>query len=212
MANAHSHAFHRALRGRVNGGGGNFWSWREQMYAAARAAQPRHVLRARAGRLRRDGAGRHHRRGGVPLRPPPAGRQAVPRPQRHGSRRAPGGRRGRHPAHAARHVLPRGRPQRRRPRRAAPGPAALQRRHRRGVGRAHVATRHRETDRVRLGAAIHSVRAVAREDLPKVVEAAGSCRCTSTSPSSTARTSRARCSTAHARPSCSTRPGRSGAT
>ena len=35
MANAHSHAFHRALRGRVNGGGGNFWSWREQMYAAA---------------------------------------------------------------------------------------------------------------------------------------------------------------------------------
>ena len=40
------------------------------------AAQPRHVLRAGAGRLRRDGAGRHHRRGGVPLRPPPSGRAA----------------------------------------------------------------------------------------------------------------------------------------
>ena len=30
-----------------------------------------------------------------------------------------------------------------------------------------------ESERVRLGAAIHSVRAVRREDLPKVVEAAG---------------------------------------
>ena len=40
MANAHSHAFHRALRGRVNGGGGNFWSWREQMYAAAEQLNP----------------------------------------------------------------------------------------------------------------------------------------------------------------------------
>ena len=40
LANAHSHAFHRALRGRVNGGGGNFWSWREQMYAAAEQLNP----------------------------------------------------------------------------------------------------------------------------------------------------------------------------
>jgi formiminoglutamate deiminase len=36
-----------------------------------------------------------------------------------------------------------------------------------------MAGRRHETDRVRLGAAIHSVRAVRREDLPKVVEAAG---------------------------------------
>ncbi|BEP15768.1 formimidoylglutamate deiminase [Acidothermaceae bacterium B102] len=35
MANAHSHAFHRALRGRTQRGGGTFWTWREQMYAVA---------------------------------------------------------------------------------------------------------------------------------------------------------------------------------
>src|SRR5512139_3135933 len=40
MANTHSHAFHRALRGRANGAGGNFWSWREQMYAVAAQLNP----------------------------------------------------------------------------------------------------------------------------------------------------------------------------
>lgn len=35
MANAHSHAFQRALRGRVQRGGGSFWTWREDMYALA---------------------------------------------------------------------------------------------------------------------------------------------------------------------------------
>lgn len=42
--NAHSHAFHRILRGRthqgVDGGAGNFWTWREQMYAAAAGLTP----------------------------------------------------------------------------------------------------------------------------------------------------------------------------
>ncbi|MEU4676179.1 formimidoylglutamate deiminase [Micromonospora sp. NPDC023737] len=33
LANAHSHAFHRALRGRTQGGRGDFWTWRDQMYA-----------------------------------------------------------------------------------------------------------------------------------------------------------------------------------
>ena len=28
FANAHSHAFHRALRGRTHGGAGSFWTWR----------------------------------------------------------------------------------------------------------------------------------------------------------------------------------------
>ncbi|MGZ4750786.1 MAG: hypothetical protein ACXVYU_06890 [Oryzihumus sp.] len=28
LANAHSHAFHRALRGRTHAGGGTFWTWR----------------------------------------------------------------------------------------------------------------------------------------------------------------------------------------
>ncbi len=38
LANAHSHAFQRALRGRTQSGqGGSFWTWREQMYAVARA-------------------------------------------------------------------------------------------------------------------------------------------------------------------------------
>ncbi len=35
FANAHSHAFHRALRGRTHADGGSFWTWREQMYALA---------------------------------------------------------------------------------------------------------------------------------------------------------------------------------
>lgn len=34
-ANAHSHAFHRALRGRTHGQGGTFWTWRQLMYRAA---------------------------------------------------------------------------------------------------------------------------------------------------------------------------------
>ncbi|MCU1399403.1 MAG: formimidoylglutamate deiminase [Acidimicrobiales bacterium] len=40
FANAHSHAFHRALRGRTHGGPGDFWSWREQMYAVASRLTP----------------------------------------------------------------------------------------------------------------------------------------------------------------------------
>jgi formiminoglutamate deiminase len=40
LANAHSHAFHRALRGRTQSGRGNFWTWREQMYAIAARLDP----------------------------------------------------------------------------------------------------------------------------------------------------------------------------
>lgn len=41
LANAHSHAFHRALRGLTQAPtGGSFWSWREQMYAVAARLQP----------------------------------------------------------------------------------------------------------------------------------------------------------------------------
>lgn len=39
-ANAHSHLFHRALRGRTHGGGGDFWRWREAMYAQAARLDP----------------------------------------------------------------------------------------------------------------------------------------------------------------------------
>ncbi len=40
LANAHSHAFHRALRGRTHRGGGTFWTWREDMYAKAGELDP----------------------------------------------------------------------------------------------------------------------------------------------------------------------------
>jgi formiminoglutamate deiminase len=40
LANAHSHAFHRALRGRTHADGGNFWTWRDLMYAVTRHLDP----------------------------------------------------------------------------------------------------------------------------------------------------------------------------
>ncbi|MFD5595709.1 formimidoylglutamate deiminase [Streptomyces griseorubiginosus] len=40
LANAHSHAFHRALRGTVQVGSGTFWTWREVMYAVADRLTP----------------------------------------------------------------------------------------------------------------------------------------------------------------------------
>ncbi|WP_037910359.1 formimidoylglutamate deiminase [Actinacidiphila yeochonensis] len=40
LANAHSHAFHRALRGTAQTGGGTFWTWREAMYGAAHRLDP----------------------------------------------------------------------------------------------------------------------------------------------------------------------------
>ena len=40
FANAHSHAFHRALRGRTHDRGGTFWTWRERMYAVAQRLDP----------------------------------------------------------------------------------------------------------------------------------------------------------------------------
>ncbi|MET9379960.1 formimidoylglutamate deiminase [Streptomyces sp. NPDC002928] len=40
LANAHSHAFHRALRGTVQVGSGTFWTWREFMYAFADQLTP----------------------------------------------------------------------------------------------------------------------------------------------------------------------------
>jgi formiminoglutamate deiminase len=56
LANAHSHAFHRALRGGAGGAGGTgavggdtFWTWRELMYAVAERLDPdRYFTLARA--------------------------------------------------------------------------------------------------------------------------------------------------------------------
>ncbi|HET8617160.1 MAG TPA: formimidoylglutamate deiminase [Actinomycetales bacterium] len=40
FANAHSHAFHRALRGRTHDEDGTFWTWRKRMYAVACRLDP----------------------------------------------------------------------------------------------------------------------------------------------------------------------------
>jgi formiminoglutamate deiminase len=40
MANAHSHAFQRALRGRTQAERGDFWTWRRRMYEVAESIEP----------------------------------------------------------------------------------------------------------------------------------------------------------------------------
>ncbi|NKQ57642.1 formimidoylglutamate deiminase [Amycolatopsis sp. K13G38] len=40
FANCHSHAFHRALRGRTHRDRGTFWTWRERMYALSERLDP----------------------------------------------------------------------------------------------------------------------------------------------------------------------------
>lgn len=40
FANTHSHAFHRALRGRTHDGLGTFWTWRDRMYEVAGRLDP----------------------------------------------------------------------------------------------------------------------------------------------------------------------------
>jgi formiminoglutamate deiminase len=44
LANAHSHAFQRLFRGRTEVCAGTFWTWREQMYEAAAALDPEGYL------------------------------------------------------------------------------------------------------------------------------------------------------------------------
>ena len=45
LANVHSHAFHRALRGRTHGGSGTFWTWRDLMYGVAANLDPDNYYR-----------------------------------------------------------------------------------------------------------------------------------------------------------------------
>lgn len=40
FANCHSHAFHRGLRGQTHADGGTFWTWRERMYELAARLDP----------------------------------------------------------------------------------------------------------------------------------------------------------------------------
>ncbi|HEY2506435.1 MAG TPA: formimidoylglutamate deiminase [Streptosporangiaceae bacterium] len=44
LANAHSHAFHRALRGHTQSGRGTFWTWRDRMYDVAGRLDPDRYL------------------------------------------------------------------------------------------------------------------------------------------------------------------------
>jgi formiminoglutamate deiminase len=78
LANAHSHAFHRALRGSTDGD--SFWTWRDRMYAVAKRLDPDnyHVL-ARAVYAEMALAGitcagefhyLHHGKGGTPYSDP----------------------------------------------------------------------------------------------------------------------------------------------
>ncbi|HUZ85328.1 MAG TPA: formimidoylglutamate deiminase [Candidatus Baltobacterales bacterium] len=43
MANVHSHAFQRVLRGRAEAGGGDFWEWRQEMYRATEWTAERYL-------------------------------------------------------------------------------------------------------------------------------------------------------------------------
>jgi formiminoglutamate deiminase len=82
FANAHSHAFHRALRGRTHRGRGSFWTWRSQMYEVAGHLDPDryHALaRATYGEMALAGISAvgefhylHHGSGGVPYAEPNA--------------------------------------------------------------------------------------------------------------------------------------------
>ncbi|MFI5976622.1 formimidoylglutamate deiminase [Streptomyces sp. NPDC051452] len=87
LANAHSHAFHRALRGTVQVGSGTFWTWREMMYSVADRLTPEtyHAL-ARAVYAEMALAGVtcvgefhyvHHAHGGTPYADPNAMGEAL---------------------------------------------------------------------------------------------------------------------------------------
>ncbi|TCO65750.1 formimidoylglutamate deiminase [Actinocrispum wychmicini] len=87
FANAHSHAFHRALRGRTHADGGTFWTWREGMYTLASRLNPENYRRlATAVFAEMAMAGVtcvgefhyvHHGPGGVPYRDPNAMAEAL---------------------------------------------------------------------------------------------------------------------------------------
>ncbi|MGV8908325.1 MAG: formimidoylglutamate deiminase [Propionicimonas sp.] len=86
FANCHSHAFHRALRGRGDGGR-TFWGWRDAMYGVAEVLDPdlyHRLARATFAEMALAGIGAvgefhylHHDRGGTPYADPHAMAEAV---------------------------------------------------------------------------------------------------------------------------------------
>lgn len=171
FANAHSHAFHRALRGRTHEGGGTFWTWREAMYRVAGRLDPDSYLRlARAAYAEMALAGvtcagefhyLHHGPGGGRYDDPNAMAEALRQAARDAGIRITlldaaylaGG------LDASGHAPADG-PQRRFSDESASAWAARVR-------------ELRPCSTMRVGAAIHSVRAVPAGDLPVIVEAAG---------------------------------------
>ena len=167
FANCHSHVFHRALRGRTQTGGGDFWSWRDQMYLLAHRLDPdslHDLARATYAEMLLagwTGVGEfhylHHDRDGRRYADPHAMGEAL--------------------LAAADEVgiritlldtcyLAAG---------IGKAPEGVQHRFSDGDADAwaeRFATHHDPGDRARIGAAIHSMRAVPREQVPTVVEAA----------------------------------------
>jgi formiminoglutamate deiminase len=170
IADAHSHAFHRALRGRTHDGGGTFWTWRDRMYAVAARLDPdAYLALARAAYAEMALAGvtcvgefhyLHHRPGGTPYADPNAmGHALVQAAAEAGIRLTlldtcylAGG------LDASGHA-----PLDDVQVRFGDGTAA--------AWAARVADLP-ESDHVRVGAAVHSVRAVPADQLPEVVQAA----------------------------------------
>jgi formiminoglutamate deiminase len=80
FANAHSHAFHRTLRSRTQRDRGSFWTWREVMYGAAERLDPagyRRLARAVFAEMVSTGVScvgefhyLHHQRDGTPYADP----------------------------------------------------------------------------------------------------------------------------------------------
>ena len=80
LANAHSHAFHRVLRGRTHSGSGSFWTWRDGMYDVASRLTPdnyHRLARAVYGEMSLAGITTvgefhyvHHQRDGTPYDDP----------------------------------------------------------------------------------------------------------------------------------------------
>ncbi len=170
LANTHSHAFHRALRGRTHADGGSFWTWRETMYAVAQRLEPETYFRlARAVFAEMALAGVtcvgefhyvHHRPDGRPYDDPNEMGLAVVAAAREAGLRITlldtcylaGGLDADGPRPLGPQQL-----------RFGDGAAA---------GWARRWERMRDREGVRIGAAIHSVRAVPREQIPTIVAAA----------------------------------------
>ena len=163
FANCHSHAFHRALRGHTQRERGSFWTWREQMYAVAAELTPDtyfELARDTYAEMRATGITAvgefhylHHQADGTPYDDPnEMGKALLAAADEAGIRI-----RLLDTCYLASGF---GRP-----------PEGVQVRYSDGDALAW-AERVAAFDDPRVGAAIHSVRAVPREQLPVVVEAA----------------------------------------